>query len=104
MDWKTGEKERLVEAILALATPDEVRRFLRDLMTEGEIGEFARRFAAAEMLTAKVPYTAIERKTGLSSTTVARISKWLNGDLGGYRLVIARMQHHNPALPRRGLS
>lgn len=104
MDWKTSEKQRLVEAVLLLRSPDEAQRFLRDLMTKGEINEFARRLEAAELLTKKVPYTTIEKQTGLSSTTVARISKWLNGDLGGYRLIIDRMQHHSPRHMGRGLS
>jgi TrpR-related protein YerC/YecD len=102
MDWETRENERLVEAVLAIESPDEARRFLRDLMTEGEIEEFSKRLRAAEMLTDKVPYTAIERETGQSSTTVARIAKWLNGDLGGYRLIINRMHHHGPHLSRKG--
>jgi TrpR-related protein YerC/YecD len=104
MDWKTKEKKRLVEAVLALESPDEARRFLRDLMTEGEIDEFAKRLKAAEMLSQKITYTAIEKKTGLSSTTVARISKWLNGEFGGYRLIINRTQHHSPRHTGRGLS
>lgn len=104
MDWKTSEKQRLVEAVLSLRSPDEAQRFLRDLMTKGEIEEFARRLNAAELLAKKVPYTTIEKQTGLSSTTVARISKWLNGDLGGYRLVIDRMHHHTLRHTGRGLS
>jgi TrpR-related protein YerC/YecD len=73
-------------------------------MTEGEIQEFSKRLQAAEMLTAKIPYSIIEQKTGLSSTTVARVSKWLNGNSGGYRTIIGRLHHHTSSQTGRGLS
>ena len=92
MKWDSKENKRLIKAILSLETPDEVRRFLRDLMTENEIVEFSKRLRAAELLTEKVPYSTIERETGLSSTTVARVSKWLNKGEGGYRIIIDRLR------------
>jgi len=104
MDWDTRQNIRLVRGILALETPDEARRFLRDLLTEPEILEFAKRLQAAEMLSRKVPYSTIEKETGLSSTTVARVAKWLNGKEGGYRSILKKLHHHNPVQTRRGLS
>jgi len=104
MNWNSKEKKRLIEAILALTSPKEAECFLRDLMTEGEIEEFSRRLQAAEMLTDKVPYSTIEKETGLSSTTVARVSKWLNGELGGYKSVINKMHHNNFYQQKKGLS
>jgi len=88
MDWKRPENRALIQALLALKNDTEAQHFLRDLMTEGEIEEFAKRFRAAELLDANVPYSEIERETGLSSTTVARVSKWLHGKEGGYRSVL----------------
>jgi len=83
----------------------EMKKFLRDLLTEAEINEFARRWQAAQMLDQKVPYSKIVQKTGLSSTTVARISKWLKNGAGGYRLLLAKLNHHrNSALTETGLS
>src|SRR4051812_12741459 len=101
MDWKKPINRNLVSSVLALKTRDEAQRFLRDLLTEDEITEFARRFQTAQLLSGNIPYSSIQRTTGLSSTTIARVSKWLNGDLGGYRLVIDRL-HHNPTLARGG--
>jgi len=104
MDWKIKGNQRLIQAILALKTENEAGRFLRDLMTEKEIKEFANRLKAAEMLTEKIPYSAIEKETGLSSTTVARVAKWLNGKGGGYKIIINKLHHHNSIQSRRGLS
>ena len=91
MRWDSAEIVRLVQAVRALKSDTEARHFLRDLMTEGEIEEFAKRLQAAEMLAARIPYSEIEKKTGLSSTTVARVSKWLKGKEGGYRTILHRL-------------
>ena len=88
---------------MSLKSSDEVKRFLRDLMTENEIDEFGKRLQTAELLSDDVPYSVIEKKTGLSSTTIARVSRWLNNGMGGYKSVIGKM--HHASIPRaRGLS
>ncbi len=104
MNWENKENKRLLQAILALDTPNEAKHFLRDLMTSGEIEEFAKRLKVAEMLTEKIPYSIIEKETGFSSTTVARVSKWLNGKQGGYKSMINKLHHHKSIQVRRGLS
>lgn len=91
INWKDKKKTQFLEAILTLKNNDETKRFLRDLMTEGEIEEFANRLEAARLLSKDVQYNAIIESTGLSSATIARIAKWLNGSLGGYRLVLNKL-------------
>ena len=85
-----GAKE-LYETLLSLKTIDECKLFLRDLLTEPEIQEFSNRWQVVKMLDKKVPYETITKETGTSSTTIARIQKWLNGTLGGYRFMLSRM-------------
>lgn len=104
MNWDTPNKQQLVQAFLLLQTADEVKRFLRDLLTESEIDEFAKRFQAAEMLAAKVSYTQIEKETGLSSTTIARVSKYLAGKEAGYSTVLKKLRHHTSTQKRRDVS
>jgi len=102
--WRSKKTDELFDAVLALKNRDEARRFLRDLLTEQEIIEFGNRWAAARMLNKKVPYKKIESRTGLSSTTIARISMWLKKGMGGYRLMISRLAtHHNPLPSGKGL-
>lgn len=105
IDWNTKINKQLVEAILTLKNTDEARRFLRDLMTEYEIQEFASRLEAASLLAKDAQYSTIIENTGLSSTTIARIAKWLNGSLGGYRLILSRLSnhHHNSSKFGKGL-
>jgi TrpR-related protein YerC/YecD len=88
--WDNPDTDALFRAILLLKTPSEARRFFRDLMTETELVEFGHRWKAARMLAKGEQYTDIEKATGMSSTTVARIQKWLQGKMGGYRLMIDR--------------
>lgn len=82
--------DALYRAVLTLRTVSEARRFFRDLLTPTEIEEFAERWKAARMLADGVPYTRIVEKTGISSTTVARVSRWLKKGTGGYRLALRR--------------
>jgi TrpR-related protein YerC/YecD len=81
---------QLYEAILRLRTVEECRKFFRDLLTETEIREIAERWRAAQMLATGVPYTTIEKETGLSSRTIARVHKWLKQGKGGYTLMLRR--------------
>lgn len=106
IDWDEKKNKQLIKAILALETTNETQRFLRDLMTETEIKEFANRLEAASLLSKNVQYNAIIESTNLSSTTIARIAKWLNGSLGGYRLILNRISnhHHNSSKLKKGLS
>lgn len=100
--WDTKTTQDLFRAILKLKTEQEAKRFFRDLLTEAELVEFGKRWQAAQMLNARVPYSEIVETTGLSSTTVARISKWLKRGMGGYRLMLARISHHaNPSFGKR---
>lgn len=104
MNWNSAENKKLVEAVLTLKNTDEAKRFLRDLLTEEEIAEFATRLQTADMLESKIPYSVIAEKTGMSSTTIARVSKWLNNGMGGYKSVLASLHHHTPSKLGKGLS
>lgn len=89
-----SKKQLFYNSFLQLQTEDEVRRYLRDLLTSQEIDEFAERLAVADMLNQQMTYVAISNKTSMSSTTIARISKWLKNGRNGYKLVLSRLHHH----------
>jgi len=84
--------ESLYAAVLSLETLEEAKHFFRDLLTQTEIEECAERWKAARMLSRGVPYTRIIGETGLSSTTVARVARWVKKGTGGYRMALRRMQ------------
>lgn len=87
----SNDTKNLFKALLCLQDEEECKIFLRDLLTKKEIQEVVNRFKVAQMLSKKIPYTKIEKETGISSTTIAKISKRLTKGMGGYKLVMDRL-------------
>lgn len=71
---------------------DKIFNFLRDLLSEKEILEFSRRFEVAKLLADKIPYSQIEQTTWMSSTTIARISKFLNWENKWYENALKKLK------------
>ncbi len=83
--------ERLCAALCTLESAAEAKALLADLCTAREIDELAQRLEVATLLREGASYLTVSRETGASSTTVSRVSKCLNGEVGGYRLVLDRL-------------
>ena len=83
---------RLCCALVALETPEEAAALLSDICSNKELDALAQRLEVAVLLDAGTSYLEVSRKTGASSTTVSRVSKCLNGDAGGYRVVLDRLK------------
>lgn len=83
-DLRTSEVDDLLRVLARLDDPDQIFTLLEDLMTIREIKETSQRLAVARMLDEGNSYTAIEKQTGASATTIARVSKALNYGAGGY--------------------
>jgi len=95
--WVNKDVESLFNTILKLRNVDECQRFLRDLLTIPEIKTFAMRWKVANMLDAGETYKDIEKATGMSSTTIARINRWKEYGEGGYKLMLERMKRMRKA-------
>lgn len=92
MHYTPNEAEKeLFTAVVSLKDTNEAKKFLRDLLTEAELKEFANRWRVARMLQRKIAYKEIEKRTGMSSATIARIQKWLTAGMDGYRLMLKRL-------------
>lgn len=87
-----GDVDALCRALLTLRTEAEMRRFLRDLTTPGEMQALAERWRVARMLDEGAKsYRDISAETGVSTTTVTRVARFLTQeDHQGYRLVLDR--------------
>lgn len=88
---RTSEVEQLLDAILALETPDEAYSLMLDLCTVRELQEMAQRLEVARLLSDGAHYTAIQEATGASATTISRVSKALNYGADGYKHVLDRL-------------
>lgn len=87
----------LADAILALETVEECRAFLRDLCSPAELQALADRWSVVGLLQEGLPYREIQRRTGVSVTTVGRVARYLTQGNGGYALVVKRLEE-----PRHG--
>lgn len=85
------EVKDLYQVILKLQSVDECNQFFRDLLTIEEIQEITRRWQVAQLLAVEAPYVEIEKKTSMSSVTIARINYWLHHGQGGYKLMLSRL-------------
>lgn len=87
-DIRTSEVEDLLQVLVGIDDADTAYAFFEDVMTIREIRDISQRLQVARLLDAGMPYTAIERETGASATTIARVSKALNYGSGGYRAAL----------------
>lgn len=92
--WINQDTDALLGVILKLKNVDEARRFFRDLLTEKELVELGQRWKVARMLAKRIRYTQIAEETGMSSTTIARVHKWLKKGMGGYTLILEKLKEN----------
>ena len=90
---KAKEINKLYDAIVSIKERKECEEFLRDLLTETELNEVATRWLVARLLDKGTTYIEIESITGLSSTTVARVHKWLKKSKGGYVAMLDKIEN-----------
>lgn len=96
--WKDEQSRQLADVLASISNPNEMRAFLRDVMTQKEIVEVSARLQAAKMLSKGEKYADVIAATKLSSRTIARISDWMQNGTGGYRNVF---KHHSHVWPAR---
>lgn len=83
-------EERLMNALLKLRTPEEMRAFFDDLCTIQEIRSLSQRYEVAELLEKKLTYAQISEMTGASTATISRVNRSLVYGAGGYPIALAR--------------
>ncbi len=97
-NWRTAELNALLQTVLDLPSRSVAQEFFRDLLTLDELREFAARWKVARLLADRRSYTEIEQRTGMSSRTIARVTRWLRRPRSGYATMIRRARHHRPSL------
>lgn len=84
----------LCDALLTARSREEMRRLLFDLCTPAEIRTIAERWHVARLLDeTDLPYRDIHERTGVSTTTIVRVSRFLKQEPHqGYRLALDRLR------------
>lgn len=90
--FERPDVQQLARAFVLLDDAASVKAFLTDICTPREICDLAQRLQVARLLDQGEPYVEVQAQTGASSTTVSRVSKALNGDYGGYRDMLIRLE------------
>ncbi len=86
--------DELAEALVTLRSPADVRAVLADLCTPAEVRTLAERWHVARLLDeGKLTYREIHEATGVSTTTIVRVARFLRQEVnGGYRILLDAMQ------------
>jgi TrpR-related protein YerC/YecD len=80
----------VVDALLTMATREELKRFLRDLCTLSELEALSHRWQTARLVDEGVPYHEIAQRVPTSTATVTRVAQWVRHGAGGYQLALER--------------
>lgn len=94
------ENTQMYQAILALETEEECRKFMEDLCSITEIMAMEQRFEVAKLLNDGLIYNAIMEKTGASSAIISRVNRSLQYGAGGYGIVFERLEKKDGEEPK----
>lgn len=76
--------------VSVLKSRNEVKNFLKDLLTLSETVMLSRRIQVAKMLLEGYTQDEIRKKLKIGFTTVNHVEKWLNNGFGGYKKMIEK--------------
>ena len=82
----------LYTAVSSLSSREEVKKFLRDLLTESERIMMGRRIIIAQRLLEDKSYLEIKRELGVGMDTIIRVHRWLEDDIDGYEKVVKKLE------------
>lgn len=74
--------------VASLKTREEVKNFLKDLLTLSETVMLSRRIQVAKMLLEGVTHEEIKKELKVGFTTISNVERWLNNGFGGYKKVL----------------
>ena len=87
----TKSENELFKAILSINSIEECKNFFYDLCTPSEIEEFSTRWLIVKLLSKKKPYRQIALETGVSTTTVGRVARYMKYGHDGYNTVLNKL-------------
>jgi len=90
--WPVNQLDELFATISSLRGQDQIRQFLRDLCTPGELEAMAQRWEVVQLLNEGMPYLEISKRTGASTATVTRVAQWFHHGEGGYLLALRKQK------------
>ncbi|MBQ4429876.1 MAG: DNA-binding transcriptional regulator [Synergistaceae bacterium] len=87
---RNEQAENLCRAFAGLNDPENVRAFLEDIASPGEIRAMSQRLEVARLLHEGMTYPEIMKATGAGTATISRVKRCLEYGPGGYRAVLGK--------------
>lgn len=84
--------DTLYTAMSGLKSREEIKNFLRDLLTESERVMVGRRIIIAQMLLEEKSYDEIIRELKVGKDTIMRVHRWLEDETEGYEKAIKKLE------------
>ena len=84
-------ENELFKAMISIDSIEECKNFIYDLCTPSEIQEFSTRWLIVRLLSKNIPYRQIATKTGVSTTTVGRVARFVKYGHNGYNSVLKKL-------------
>ncbi|PIP26482.1 MAG: hypothetical protein COS71_03125 [Candidatus Moranbacteria bacterium CG06_land_8_20_14_3_00_40_12] len=82
--------------VALLKDREEVKSFLKDLLTLSEVVMISRRIQIAKMLLEGNTQEEIRRKLKVGFTNINQVERWVNNGFGGYKKIIKKYQKEYP--------
>ncbi len=91
---QTIRRKQLAQALQSTKDAAEMERFLVDLCTPAELRALSERWYVAKLLDkGGLSYREINAQTGVSTTTIGRVARFLNEEPHqGYRAILDRLK------------
>jgi TrpR-related protein YerC/YecD len=95
---KTSNQDRikyldtLYTALSSLKSREEIKGFLKDLLTESEKIMLGRRILIAQMLLQDAGYDEIIKQLHVGADTIMRIHRWLEDERDGYEKAVLNLE------------
>ena len=87
----TKTENELFRAIITIDSMKECKNFFYDLCTPSEIEEFSTRWLIVKLLSKNKPYRQIALETGVSTTTVGRVARYMKYGHDGYNTILKKL-------------
>lgn len=78
------------DMVSLLSNREEVKNFLKDLLTLSETVMIARRIQIAKRLLKGMTYDEITEEMCVGKTTISQVDRWLNNGFGGYKKILKK--------------
>jgi TrpR-related protein YerC/YecD len=80
--------------VASLGDREEVKNFLKDLLTLSETVMLSRRLQVARMLLGGDTHEQIRQKLKVGYSTIASVQRWLQAGFGGYEKILNRYDNN----------